>query len=111
MNAINVIYPYKFKDTWVFDDLAKKLFREPFVFGIPEIIDELLCNKFDEPTDEFDLYFSQHNFPGNDGYLTKLYEENGGCYYSYEDMDGWLCPALFKYFDEVPNKIFFQLKN
>lgn len=26
------------------------------------------------------------------------------------DMEGWLCPALFKYFDEAPTKLYAQFK-
>nr|WP_323697113.1 DUF6717 family protein [Thiorhodovibrio litoralis] len=26
------------------------------------------------------------------------------------DMEGWLCPALFKYFDKAPKRIFVQVK-
>lgn len=35
-------------------------------------------------------------------------EEDGGHWYRTEDppMEGWLCPALFTYFDEAPEKLF-----
>jgi hypothetical protein len=26
------------------------------------------------------------------------------------DMEGWLCPALFKYFEQTPQKLFIQVK-
>ena len=41
-NAITIIEPYWFHDTWVFDDDSVGLDKEPFVAGIPEMIDELV---------------------------------------------------------------------
>ena len=36
---------------------------------------------------------------------------DGNWYYSADlDAEGWLCPALFKYFDEAPEKIYAQFK-
>ena len=36
---------------------------------------------------------------------------DGNWYYSPElDMEGWLCPALLKYFDEAPRELFVQVK-
>ena len=40
-NQIKVIQPYWAKGTWVFDDKATGLQQEPFVHGIPEMIDRL----------------------------------------------------------------------
>jgi len=38
-------------------------------------------------------------------------EYGGNWYYSKDlDMEGWLCPALFKYFDNAPEKIYTQFK-
>ena len=41
-NPIHTIKPYRWNGTWVFDDLAVALVREPFVCGIPEMIDEAM---------------------------------------------------------------------
>ncbi len=41
-NQIFVIAPYWHAGTWVFDDPERDLLQEPFVFGIPEMIDELV---------------------------------------------------------------------
>ena len=41
-NALMVIQPYWFSGTWVFDDPATGLVREPFVAGVPEMIDRLV---------------------------------------------------------------------
>ena len=43
-NAIMVIAPYWFEGTWVFDDPEVSLVREPFVSGVPEMINELVEN-------------------------------------------------------------------
>ena len=37
-NSIIVIFPYIYQDTWVFDDEQVGLVKEPFVEGMPEII-------------------------------------------------------------------------
>ena len=67
------INPYWSDDlaTWVFDDPAVGLEKEPFVFGAPAIIDLLVT---DIPNDS--------------------------------QMEGWLCPMLFKYFTEAPPRLY-----
>lgn len=41
-DAILVIFPYLYQVTWVFDDERVELVREPFVSGIPEMINTLV---------------------------------------------------------------------
>ncbi len=41
-NVLMVIAPYWYQGTWVFDDESVGLVREPFVSGVPEMIDELV---------------------------------------------------------------------
>ncbi|WP_238845912.1 hypothetical protein [Nostoc edaphicum] len=41
-NSIMVIFPYRHNQTWVFDDERMELIQEPFVSGIPEMIDILV---------------------------------------------------------------------
>jgi hypothetical protein len=43
-NAIHVIVPYRHASTWVFDDPREGLSQEPFVSGIPEMIDTIVEN-------------------------------------------------------------------
>jgi hypothetical protein len=40
--------------------------------------------------------------------LVWVAQEYGGNWYRWgaKNMDGWLCPALFKYFSEAPKKIY-----
>ena len=58
----------------------------------------------------FRLLFSATPFPGHQYQLTWLREEFGGNWYRCVqlEMDGWLCPALFKYFDEAPDTIYLR---
>jgi hypothetical protein len=56
----------------------------------------------------FRLLFSATAFPGSEVKLEWKREEHGGnWYYSPEfKMEGWLCPALFKYFEKAPKEIY-----
>jgi hypothetical protein len=115
MNQINVIKPYFLAelDTWVFDDLAKGLVQEPFVMGIPEMIDYITAD-FPNAPDGFKLMFSDQEFPVEDGTpnarLTFFEDEMGGAWYvgklEGQHMEGWLCPALLKYFDKAPMHLY-----
>ena len=64
-NQIMVIAPYWLDDagTWVFDDEAKDLTQEPFVQGIPQMIDGLVAEIPNAGTG-FRLLFSASPFPG-----------------------------------------------
>ena len=63
MNAIVVIHPYQDSNTWVFDDPAVGLKREPFVSGIPAMIDTLVAG-IPNAGHGFRLLFSAQPFPG-----------------------------------------------
>ena len=41
-NSIMVVKPYKWEGMWVSDDEKTGLLREPFVAGVPEILEALL---------------------------------------------------------------------
>ena len=102
-NAIHVIVPYRHASTWVFDDPRVGLSQEPFVSGIPEMIDALVS---DVPNAErgFRLLFSAAPFPGFQAKLEKVREEYAGTWYQWVDYsaEGWLCPALLLYYPEAP---------
>lgn len=100
MNSIRVIHPY-YAGTWVFDDQSVGLCREPFVCGIPEIID-ILVKGIPDARSGFRLLFSDQKFPGTRLHLDWVRAENGGNWYTSDFGDGWLCPALLKYFDRAP---------
>ena len=107
VNSILVIAPYKWEGLWVFDDPRVGLHREPFVSGADVMMDRLVANLPDAEKG-FRLIFSATPFPGFTAKLEWRREEFGGnWYYSPQfGMEGWLCPALFKYFPEAPAEIY-----
>ncbi len=100
-NSILAIFPYKYHQTWVFDDEQAGLKQEPFVSGAPEIID-VLVQDISNIEEGFRLLFSAFPFPNYQAELTWIKAEYGGNWYCWEQtkMEGWLCPALFKYFEK-----------
>ena len=106
-NAIMVIAPYRHAGTWVFDDPAAGLTREPFVAGVPEMID-VLVKDIPEAGQGFRLLFSANPFPGHQKTLTWSRGDMGGNYYTLNDppMEGWICPAMFKYYDAPPKSLY-----
>ena len=110
-NQIGVIKPYRWEGMWVFDDPRVGLDREPFVAGADTIIDLAVAQKGIRNADKgFLLLFSLAPFPGADMELEWLREESGGNVYRWGEQEGWLCPALLRYFDVAPNRIFVQMK-
>ena len=92
---------------WVFDDPAVGLVREPFVAGIDEMINRFTADISDADKG-FRLIFSPTPFPGHTIKLQWRRPESGGNWYFCEQLgiEGWLCPALFKYFDKAPVELF-----
>lgn len=111
MNAINVIAPYKYLDMWVFDDPRVGLSQEPFVSGADSMIDRVVAG-IPNAEKGFIMLFADTAFPGHQLHLEWRRRDGGGnWYYSKElDMEGWLCPALLKYFTEAPKELFVQVK-
>ena len=106
-NSMMVLMPYRHAGTWVFDDAAVGLHREPFVSGTPEIIDEMVKD-IPDAENGFRLLFSTQPFPD---YTVKLVwrrgDKSGNWYYAEQyDKEGWLCPGLFKYYAEAPKEIY-----
>ena len=106
-NALMVIQPYWHSGTWVFDDDAVGLVREPFVAGVPEMIDHLV-REIPDARAGFRLLFSAAPFPGHQAAFTRVRGEVNGNWYRSDDppMEGWLCPALYHYFQEAPETIY-----
>jgi hypothetical protein len=108
-NQIMAIAPYWLEEvsTWVFDDPAVGLCQEPFVSGVPEMIDHLVKD-IPQARRGFRLLFSASAFPGCRQRLSWRREEMGGNWYASDDppMEGWLCPALFRYFDRAPAELY-----
>jgi hypothetical protein len=110
--AIMTIYPYKYEDLWVFDDPSVGLEKEPFVSGADKIID-LMVLPLKDADSGFKLLFSETAFDGFQHTLTCLFYEDDGWWYLHEEsgMQGWLCPALFKYFNDAPEILYVAAVN
>jgi len=106
-NILMVIAPYWYQGTWVFDDESAGLDKEPFVAGVPEMIDDLVKD-IPNARSGFRLLFSSVPFPSYQLELTRVKEEYGGYWYRVKNQsaEGWLCPALFKYFETAPEIIY-----
>lgn len=83
------------------------LAREPFVSGIPEMISRLVSD-IPDARQGFRLLFSADPFPGHQGSFNRVKTEYGGTWYRNDNdgSEGWLFPALFKYFPEAPARIY-----
>lgn len=109
MNAILTISPFwdHASRTWAFNDPARGLTREPFIAGVPAMLDSL-TEKIPNARDGFRLIFAPTPFPGHQRTLVCVKEEYGGVWYRDEEngMEGWFCPAFWKYFTAAPERIY-----
>ena len=110
-NSIFVIKPYKWQGMWVFDDPSVGLVREPFVGGADTMIDVATAH-LPRADRGFLAVFSASCFPDAQIVLEWVREEGGGNVYRWaaKGMEGWLCPALLRYFSEAPAKLYVQVK-
>jgi hypothetical protein len=111
MNSILFIHPYKRDGVWAFDDPAVGLMQEPFVAGADTAIDRMVEGIANAEAGVA-LYFSAAPFPGAKHEFRRIREESGGHWYYSEEFkqEGWLCPALFKYFEQAPERLYVQVK-
>jgi hypothetical protein len=111
MNSLSVIHPYKENGVWMFDDKQAGLHREPFVAGADTIIDRIVAG-IPNAEQGVTIIFSGSPFPGSQHEFQRVREETGGNWYHSPEykMGGWLCPALFKYFETAPERLFVQVK-
>jgi hypothetical protein len=120
------IHPYQLEDgTWVFDDPDRGLKQEPFVLGMSEMLTELAArlslsdSPGDPPRKVLEVTFAADEASDSDtrpsAKLDWLLSQNGGNWYrgtiyapnfGCVQMIGWLCPALFKYFNRAPTTIY-----
>ncbi len=109
MNSLFVNFPYKSYGTWMFDDAAVGLKGEPFVAGADTILDHL-TERVVNAEQGFRLIFAPIPFPGFQMKLDWVREdrEMPGNWYRWAgtDLEGWLCPALFHYFENAPPNLF-----
>ncbi len=106
-NSLFVISPYWYEGTWVFDDERTGLHQEPFVSGVPEMINNLVKN-IPNAKNGFRLTFSTSPFPKYQKKLTWVKAQDGGNVYRSQDppLEGWLCPAMFRYFTRTPKELY-----
>lgn len=110
VNSLFVIAPYRSHGFWVFDDPAVGLRQEPFISGADRILD-VLTEAIPDAASGFRLVFSPAPFPGHHARFALSRPEHGGNWYAWPErgIEGWLCPALFKYFEEAPAEIYVQV--
>ena len=106
MNAVSVIFPYRLEGVWVFDDASAGLVRDRYQRG-RHILD-VLTEHIPEAAKGFKIIFSAKPFPGYTARFVWTRTECGGNWYRWPErkMEGWLCPALLKYFESPPKEIF-----
>jgi len=107
------LHPYRkpHERSWAFDDQRTGLWREPFVLGITEMIDRVVEVKgIANANRGITLTFAHTPFDGHDVKLLLQRPEGGGNWYAGdvlgEQMEGWLCPALFLYFRRAPRELY-----
>lgn len=114
---IMALRPYFEDGMWVFDDRSVGLYREPFVRGVPEILENLLVSQqILSPEQGFLLKFSSEPFSGHQMEARWIASDGGGNWYRTESplgdtRDGWLCPALFKYFKQAPECLYIRVES
>jgi len=110
-NSIYIIEPYRKYGTWVFDDDKRGLVEEPFVFGMPAIINKVVN---DNECHQCRFIFSDTEIPEYDLVLNKMKDKPDiiGAWYesSQLKMSGWLCPALGLYFKTPPESIYIKVE-
>jgi hypothetical protein len=110
-NVIFIIEPYRKYGTWVFDDAKRGLIEEPFVFGMPQIIDKVVK---DEECRRCRFIFSDREMPEYDLVLNKMVgrPDTIGAWYESPQlkMNGWLCPALNLYYRVPPESIYIKIE-
>lgn len=115
-NSAQALYPlflYRSRSgMWVFDDAKVGLIAEPFIRGADEIIDALIeRGEIRDAANGFTLIFSPSLFPGYSAVLEHRRPDSGGNWYYCPQVgiEGWLCPALYRYFSEPPARIWIEL--
>ena len=103
----HTIKPYWHSGAWVFDDPSRGLCAKPFVGRTPEIIDQVLRRAGLQPRQPFMVTFTDYEYHGL-GYrfvLEWVREDREGHWYRWSGMEA-LCPALVRYFDVAPKRIY-----
>ena len=109
MNSIMVIRPYLLGQQWVFDDVGRGLQAEALIAGMDTMLTQTVAQLGLTPG-QFAIRFSAQEFPGYQQRLEWVEAGMGGNWYHSPEygLDGWLCPALYKYFAGAPQVIYLE---
>lgn len=96
---------------WAFDDPRREIVREPFVEGMPQIID-LLIEESSFPRALFTLGICDQLYSGAQISLTYDRSEAGGAWYTCPqyDLSGWFSHRLYDYYDAPPQTLYLATK-
>ena len=112
MNNLYIIEIYKYMQYWAFDYPELNIYKEGLVEGIDTIID-IAVKDFKDPNNGFICMFSKNPFPNYQIKLELKIRGNnvdGNTYHCPElNIDGWLCPCLYNFFDIEPDTIYLKL--
>jgi hypothetical protein len=88
------------------------LAQEPFISGADTMIDRVV-ETIPDAERGFTLIFSSGSFPGHQFRSEwRRPDGSGNWYYAPAlEMEGWLCPALLRYFSEAPKELYVQVKS
>lgn len=94
---------------WLFDDVERSIYSEPFVGEINRMIDCMVSGC------QAKITFSRKNFPGANIVLYKLRHDGEGAWYQASRGSlllgsGWLCGVLKRYFHFRPKRIYVQIQ-
>lgn len=115
MNKTLELLPYALRGCWVFDDSRTGLKEEAFVLGMSEILTAVVAlQQIPNAAKGFLMRFSDQPFEGAIASVSKIPGgglEMGNWYrgqIGFQEMTGWLCPALYLYFAQAPEQIFMR---
>lgn len=104
-NSILVIFPYCTNGVWRFDDEATGLKGEPFVGNVNRWIDKMVKG-IPHARKGVALFFSPVPIPNHQIKIDWVRAESGGNIYTDGKIEGWFCPALYKYFTVAPKVMY-----
>src|SRR3972149_8763754 len=85
MNSLQYLELYRVGKTgWAFDDENRGISAEPFVCGLPEIINALVRRE-NITGDSIRVIYSGKEFPGHHIVLDHIEGESGGNWYRYKE--------------------------
>ena len=107
MDSVHTVKPYRWGDTWVFDDPAKGLRAAPILVAGRDTIAKVLDQVVSRSAPRLLMTFSDTEFPWAGHRLTLYWtsENNQGQWYNAGGLTVQ-CPGLLRYFDAVPRTIF-----